>query len=158
MLSVTIVRNAVDKQFFIIIFYDELWGYTTSPPYIKSSLLPFQIQQAIRPTTSVIRVTGECDWGLDETMQLVINLKEPGTKFGWPSECCRLQPYFPCLTEASQELCDLGEAAKPPYKNDWRNKKDEYDLEIKIAIQEGTVRELVWGYIICIKYQYKCTF
>ena len=65
-MSVTIVRNAVDKQFFIIIFcvamddFRALWGYTVRPPYIKSDLqtntLHFQIQQTYRtaPTTSVI--------------------------------------------------------------------------------------------------------
>ena len=52
---------------------------------------------------------------LNETMQLIINLDESGTNLdGLPSAT----DNSPCLMEAFQELCDLGEAAKHPYMKD----------------------------------------
>ena len=48
-------------------------------------------------------------------MQLIINLDESGTNLGGlPSAT----DNSPCLMEAFQELCDLGEAAKHPYMKD----------------------------------------
>ena len=84
------------------------------------------------------------DLGLDETLQLIIILDEPGIHQIWEAfeVLSRLQPDIPWLTEAFWELYDLREAAQPPYMKEWKDWKRERRSRNE-AGSEGRNRERV---------------